>query len=142
MQIEKYLPQRPPVLLIHEVLAFEQDGIVCSVDWKKLSFFQDEMGRLIPSVMPEMITQASAIMNGLNQEGTAGPPGLGMFTALKEFCILGLPIEEAPLRVTVKVDAVLGPHQIVEGRISQGDALLAHGLIFLYNKTESERKSE
>lgn len=122
--IEQYLPHRPPILLVDEIISCNKDGIVCGVNWPQKTFFHQNP----QAAMIEMIAQSSAIMMA---KSAKGKKGLGMLTAVKNFTFFDHP-QPTYIEVEVSIDGELGQHKIVNGIAKQQDKVLAKGRVFLY----------
>ena len=129
----KYLPHRAPILLITEILKHQENSILCEVDCEKASFFYNKEGQFIPSVIPEIIAQAGAVLYGIQNSQT----GIGLLTGIKQFQIHRLPKEKGIFTVYAKVERELGSHQIIYGEVYQYKKLkklVAQGSVSLYIK--------
>jgi predicted hotdog family 3-hydroxylacyl-ACP dehydratase len=134
MMIEDLVPHRYPVLLVEKLISHQKDEIVCQVDWRKAQFFHDRNGDLLAVSMPEMVAQAAALMYGLQTPKQEATPALRMLAAIKQFSFYSLP-EQNVLQVKVRVHTSLGLHQVVYGKIYEGEKLLAEGMVFLFCKS-------
>ena len=122
--IEQYLPHRAPILLVDEIISFDENGIVCGVNWPQKTFFHQNPH----AAMIEMIAQSSAVM--MAKSGN-GEKGLGMLTAIKNFEFFDNP-QQAHIKVEVTIDGELGQHKIVNGIVKQHGKVLVKGRVFLY----------
>lgn len=129
LTVQDYLPQRPPILLIDEILTHRPDYIACKIHWHRHSFFM-EQEEFSSVALIEMIAQSSAILQSLYYAGKGAP---GFLTSVKKFSFYASPMGETPLIVEVQVQSTVGRHQIVQGSIYQETILLAEGLVYLYN---------
>ena len=131
--IEDYLPQRPPILLLENIISIKNDEICCRVNWQQAVFFHDAEGKLIPVAMSEMMAQTAAVMNSVQNYSPKRPDTIGLLTSIKNFHFYSYPEDTPELKVILRQDSRLGKHQIVKGKVYQGDNLLAEGILFLFH---------
>lgn len=132
ISVDNLLPQRPPVLLLDKVLAYDRQSITCRISSKRVQFFLDANGRLLLTALPEMVAQAAAVMNGLLQLQAGENFSRGLVAAIKNFCFYASPQDCNSLQVYVRIDSCIGNHQVVVGEIYQREILVARGSVFLF----------
>lgn len=81
--IADYLPHRPPMLLIDEIVESERDRIVCRTTLHPDCVFALD-GKVHPTAMIEFVAQAAAICVGVQAERDGDPPRLGLIIGCRE----------------------------------------------------------
>ncbi|MDC0674293.1 ApeP family dehydratase [Nannocystis radixulma] len=80
--VAELVPQRPPMLLVDEVLAAGDDAITCAAVVRPDNLFA-VAGRVHASVVLEYMAQAIAAFAGLRARADGQPPALGMIAACR-----------------------------------------------------------
>lgn len=80
--VEDYLPHRPPMLLIDEIVDTTVTGVVCRTTIRPDCVFATD-GIVHPTAMIEIVAQACAICAGTQTRG-GNAPRAGMLVACKE----------------------------------------------------------
>ncbi|WAS97877.1 ApeP family dehydratase [Nannocystis punicea] len=105
--VAELVPQRPPMLLVDEVVAADDDGITCAAVVRADNLFLAG-GRLHASALLEYMAQTIAAFAGLRAREGGQPPALGLIAACR-----GLELHAEHL-------AVGDPLQIVATRVFAG----------------------
>jgi predicted hotdog family 3-hydroxylacyl-ACP dehydratase len=118
-----YIPHRPPMLLIDDIVEVTEDRAVCrSTIHPDCVFARD--GMVHPSAMIEFVAQACAVWVGVtnSREGTA--PQLGFIVACRE---VDLAVNSFAVgdELTITATKVLGQDQLAAftGTVTRGDEL-------------------
>lgn len=123
--VADYLPHRPPMLLIDEIVAFADDRVVCRTKLAPDCVFAVE-GRVHASAMIELVAQACAIYSGLRSARDGEPMRLGLLMGCREitFAVESFAIGE---QLTVAATRVYGHQQMASftGTVHRGDELCA-----------------
>lgn len=81
--VADYLPHRPPMLLIDEIVEVTDQRAICRTTIHPDCVFAID-GRVHPSAMIEFVAQTCAIAVGVLAAREGGPPRLGMIMACRE----------------------------------------------------------
>src|ERR1700690_3252139 len=81
--VADYLPHRPPMLLIDEVVEMVGDRIVCRTTIHPDCVFAID-GQVHASAMIELVAQACAIAVGVRAAREGNPPKLGLIIGCRE----------------------------------------------------------
>jgi len=81
--VADYLPHRPPMLLVDEIVEVSELRAVCRTTIHADCVFAID-GGVHPSAMIEFIAQACAIFVGVRGERDGDPPRLGLIMACRE----------------------------------------------------------
>ncbi len=105
-----YLPHRPPMLLIDEIVEVGELRAVCRATIHPDCVFAID-GVVHPSAMIEFIAQACAIFVGVRGERDGDPPRFGLIMACREvtFAVDRFAIGD---ELTLEVTKVFGQHQL------------------------------
>ncbi|MCY1005241.1 hypothetical protein OV079_06570 [Nannocystis pusilla] len=82
--VAELVPQRPPMLLLDEVVAAGADDITCAAQVRPDNLFVID-GRVHASVLLEYMAQAIAAFAGLRARADHQPPALGLIAACRNF---------------------------------------------------------
>lgn len=105
-----YLPHRPPMLLIDEIIEVNANGGMCRTTIKPDCVFAID-GLVHPSSMIEFVAQACAIAAGVTASRTGGPPRLGFIIGCREvtFDVDTFKVGDV---LTIGITKVLGEQQL------------------------------
>lgn len=122
--ILELIPQRPPFLLIDELVSIENEIITCrfTVPQKHVLV---ENGKLIEAGLLENIAQSAAAGNGYKalQRGFRVPDGF--IASIKNLKIFGLPSANSKLITRVfQLDHIMG-FSLIQGEIRENESILA-----------------
>lgn len=84
--VAELVPQRPPMLLVDEVLAAGDDTITCAALVRPDNLFVAG-GRAHASVALEYMAQAAAALAGLHARARGEAPGFGMIAACRDLVL-------------------------------------------------------
>ena len=119
--VSDYLPHRPPMLLIDDIVEVTDNRAVCRTTIHPDCVFARD-GVVHPSAMIEIVAQACAIWVGVTNSRKGGTPQVGFLVACREvafavdrFCVGD--------ELTIAVTKVLGEDQLAvfSGIVSRGD---------------------
>ncbi|MDC0722709.1 ApeP family dehydratase [Nannocystis bainbridge] len=82
--VAELVPQRPPMLLLDEVVAADDDGITCAAVVHPGNLFLVD-GRVHASALLEYMAQAIAAFAGLGARASGQPPAVGLIAACRNF---------------------------------------------------------
>ena len=120
-----YLPHRPPMLLIDDIVELTSDGVVCRATIHPDCVFAID-GRVHPSAMIEFVAQACAIYAGLVSARDGAPPKHGFIASCREitFAIDSFSVGD---ELTIAATKVFGQeqHAAFTGKVTRRDALCA-----------------
>lgn len=108
--IETYLPHRPPMLLIEDVLAVTDDRFVCRTAIRPDCVFALE-DSVHPSAMIEFVAQACAAGIGVLAARTGDTPKLGLLMGCREiaFSVESFAVGD---ELTITADKLFGQTQM------------------------------
>jgi len=120
-----YLPHRPPMLLIDDIVEVTEDRAVCRTTIHPDCVFAID-GLVHPSAMIEFVAQACAIFVGVRAAQSGGPPRLGLILGCREiaFAVDDFAVGD---ELTVVATKVFGEHQLAafSGTVARGGSLCA-----------------
>jgi predicted hotdog family 3-hydroxylacyl-ACP dehydratase len=123
--VADYLPHRPPMLLIDEIVEVTEHRAVCRTTIHPDCVFAID-GAVHPSAMIELVAQVCAIYVGVRSARDGDPPRLGVITACREisFAVDSFAVGDA---LTITVNKTFGQKQLAAFTcvVNRGDALCA-----------------
>jgi predicted hotdog family 3-hydroxylacyl-ACP dehydratase len=143
-EIEKYLPHRPPMVWIDEVVSFSEKSGECCVRLKADALYMDGNG-LRPTSCLEFIAQAYGFISVCHHIHILDPNSKPLSKAfLASINNAHLPSAEAlsqlragdELSVTVSGVRSMGPIVIFTGRITKGDLLVCEAKMKVFKEYE------
>ncbi len=133
----KYIPQRPPMLLIGALLHYDGTLIRSSYTVEKEGVFvEDEFLREAGIV--ENIAQTAAAGVGYHylEQTEKGAIPLGFIASVRNFEVQGLPRTGEKLTTEVRVEQEVMNMTIVEGKVQRDGELLAKGQVRIFLQEE------
>ncbi|ULQ51479.1 3-hydroxyacyl-ACP dehydratase [Flavihumibacter fluvii] len=122
--IEQFIPQRPPFVMVDQVLYDDELVTRTSFLIKDDNIFL-ENGRLEAAALVENIAQTAAAGAGYKAVQQQRPVQVGFIGAIKGLVVLGLPSPGQQLTTETRLVNTVFNVSIVEGKVCCGDAVLA-----------------
>ena len=120
-----YLPHRPPMLLIDDIVEVTEQRAVCRATIHPDCVFAID-GAVHPAAMIEFVAQACAIYASASSAEDGGPPRLGLIMACREaaFAVDAFAVGD---ELTIAASKAFGGNQMASftGTVSRGGALCA-----------------
>ena len=121
--IVQFIPQRPPVVMIHELIEAEETFAVTSTTVESMNIFFEE-GHLAESGMVENIAQTAAAHAGYQCSLHNLPPPLGYIAAIKNLKIVSMPALHDVIRTTIRVTNQVFNVTIVNAEMRNRDEVI------------------
>ncbi len=118
------LPQRPPIVMIDALTAFDGTHTSTRLTIRPDNFFF-EQGRLTAFGLIENVAQTCAARLGYANYILHRKPRVGVIGALQHFDVLRTPLEGETIRTTVEVEEEVLGITLMKGRVYVGDELIA-----------------
>lgn len=119
--VADYLPHRPPMLLIDDIVDVTADRAICRTTIRPDCVFAIE-GQVHPSAMIEFVAQACAIWAGVTSAREGKPPRLGFIVSCREaaFSVNSFHVGD---ELTIAATKILGEDQLAsfDGTVTRGD---------------------
>jgi predicted hotdog family 3-hydroxylacyl-ACP dehydratase len=123
--VTDYLPHRPPMLLIDQIVEVTELRVVCRTTIHRGCVFAID-GSVHPSAMIEFVAQACAIFVGVRGARDGDPPRLGLIMSCREvtFAVDSFAVGD---ELTIAATKVFGQKQLAAftGTVSRGDVVCA-----------------
>lgn len=129
---DKLVPQRPPMLLIDQLVVRERrdNFSVVSAAVPQGGIFVEKGGRVLPEYFVELVAQAMAAVNGYDGLVDGEKTGRGFLVGIEDFHWLATAEPGEMLRVEMAKVFEFGPVTVMAGKVLNGaDKLLASGEI-------------
>lgn len=125
MTLHDYVPHRPPMLLLDELVTEREDQVVCRATVAEAWPFC-EAGEVNPLVMIELVAQACAVYVGVRARREGNPPQVGMLVGCREAELLA-PRLVVGDELTITARPLFGQVQVTafEGTVHRGAELCA-----------------
>jgi predicted hotdog family 3-hydroxylacyl-ACP dehydratase len=124
------IPQRPPMVMIDQVIDCSDDHVTASLLVDKHNVFLSGGYFSAPGLM-EVMAQSAAVRNGwLSRSATAGKaesPRIGVIGGIKDFRIYRLPLPGETVVAKIRIEHTFGNASVISGRLQCGEDLLAEG---------------
>ena len=134
-QILKYIPQRPPIVMIDRLIEASEKKIVSELTISDSNVFI-EKGHFNESGLVENIAQTAAAGIGYKQISNNNPINLGYIAAIKSLFIYSLPNIGDTLKTTIEVVNEVFDITIVKAVIKCSDKKLAECEMRIFTKLE------
>jgi len=121
--ITKYIPQRHPIVMVHELLEADDDHAVTQLTIEPDNIFVSKEYFSEPGLV-ENIAQTAAMHVGYQCSLKNIPIPIGYIAAVKDLKIQTLPKQNSRITTSVKITNKVLDITVVEGRIEQEGNLL------------------
>lgn len=135
MNIRGLIPHQPPMLLVDRLVHLQGDEAVSETVLGPDSIFLKDDGQIEEAALFEMMAQTFAAGTAARRAGPG--PAAGYLVGLKRLKIHGPAVLGQTLRVEVRVISRVDDFSVAEGRVSQGERLLAAGQITVFVPEET-----
>lgn len=122
--ILRLIPQRPPIVMIEELLEADEDYAVTGLVVKQENIFLKD-GKLQEPGLVENIAQTAAAMTGYGALMNEGPVKTGFIGSVNKLKIYQLPEVGTKLNTTVRILNQVLNVSIIKGEIRSEDQMLA-----------------
>ncbi len=136
---ELFLPQRPPMLLIDELLERDDESSLVSALLPEKGICFDESEGLLPEYFIEVIAQAIAITDGYESLLSGSSIKNGLLVGVDDFYFLTPPPSSGKLLIKVEKTFDFGAIKIFKGQVHCKEVLLAEGVVKVW---EAEEKND
>lgn len=123
-EIEQYIPQRSPIVMIHELAEASEEHAVTHLDVSSENVFVRD-GVLLEPGMVENIAQTAAAQVGYIFKQNNLPIPIGYIAGIKDLVIHGQAPVGSTIKTTVRVLNQVLDVTLVEGQIHLNEKLLA-----------------
>lgn len=130
---ERLVPHRAPMLLVSRLVEIGERSATVEADISSDNIFIESDGRLGEPAYVEIVAQAIAAQHGFRTMGRAGQDD-GFLIGVKDFAVTGSARVGDRLRVNVRKTGKFGDFGIVRGEVLNGEALIAHGEVKIWQK--------
>jgi len=134
--ILQYIPQRKPIVMVHELLEADDDHIVTQFSIEHDNVFLTS-GFFAEPGMVENIAQTAAVHVGYQCSLKQLPIPIGYIAAIKDLKIKALPKENATITTSVKVVNKVLDITVVHGKIEQEGELMCSCEMRIFAKIQS-----
>lgn len=121
--IERYIPQRRPMVMIHTLESADQKTAVTTLTVEADNIFV-ESGLLREPALAENIAQTAAAQVGYVCMQEAKPVPIGYIAAIKDFVVHALPRVNVQLRTSIEVINNVMDITLVRGTIHQNEEMI------------------
>jgi predicted hotdog family 3-hydroxylacyl-ACP dehydratase len=122
--IEKLVPQREPILMVHELIAQEETKTVSHFTVEANNLFV-ENGKLQAPGLTENIAQTAAARAGYVSYSTNEPPKIGFIGAISKLVIHNLPEVGAQIETTIEEISAFMNVSVIRGYNTYKGQMLA-----------------
>ncbi len=134
--ILQYIPQRNPIVMVHELLDANDDHIVTQLAIEPDNVFLAS-GYFAEPGMVENIAQTAAVHVGYQCTLKKLPIPIGFIAAVKDLKIKALPKENSTITTSVKVVNKVLDITVVHGKVEQDGELLCSCEMRIFAKIQS-----
>ena len=135
--ITKYIPQRPPIVMVHGLLEADDDHAVTQFTIEPDNVFISKEYFAEPGLV-ENIAQTAAMHVGYQCAKRNIPIPIGYIAAVKDLKIHKLPKQFSQITTSVKITNKVLDVTVVEGRVEQEGTLLCSCEMRIFAKINSK----
>ena len=135
--ITKYIPQRHPIIMVHELVEADDDHAVTQLTIEPDNVFVTKEYFGEPGLV-ENIAQTAAMHVGYQCALKNIPIPIGYIAAVKDLKIRALPKQNTRITTSVKVTNKVLDVTVVEGRVEQAGNLLCSCEMRIFAKINSK----
>ncbi|MCB0792689.1 MAG: hypothetical protein H6595_09025 [Flavobacteriales bacterium] len=123
-EVLRYLPQRPPIILVDEMLERGPDHIITGITVRPDDLFVED-DHMREGGLIEHVAQSAALGIGLSKAAEAdGAPPIGFIGSVSRLRIARTPRIGERLRTEVRTQHRIGPVEVVQGLVrSNGEEI-------------------
>ena len=121
--IKKYIPQRDPIVMVHELVEADDDHAVTNLMIESDNVFVSNEYFKEPGLV-ENIAQTAAMHVGYQCASKNIPIPIGYIAAVKDLKIFSLPRQNTRIATSVKITNKVLDVTVVEGKVEQDGNLL------------------
>ena len=151
MKIKGLIPHQPPMLLVDQLISFNENEAQTTTIFKPDSIFLNQDGLLDEAIFFEMMAQTFAVLavtrkaarRQMAQSAGAGTPrqlpdpqidkvDVGYLVRVKHLVIHGRAEVETPIETSIKVASMVGSFSALDGSVSQNGRILASGQVTVF----------
>jgi predicted hotdog family 3-hydroxylacyl-ACP dehydratase len=121
--IQKYIPQRDPIVMVHELVEADDDHAVTNLMIEPDNVFVSDQYFKEPGLV-ENIAQTAAMHVGYQCALKNIPIPIGYIAAVKDLKIFSLPRQNTRIATSVKITNKVLDVTVVQGRVEQDGNLL------------------
>jgi predicted hotdog family 3-hydroxylacyl-ACP dehydratase len=134
--IIKYIPQRFPMVMIHDLLEVSEHGAVTQLHILPDNIFIQQ-DKLTEPGLVENIAQTAAAQVGYICAQNKAPVPIGFIAAIKDLEVFKLPLANATITTSVTVKNQVLDITLVEGQVKQNDEVLCRCEMRIFVKVQS-----
>jgi len=127
-----FLPHRPPMCLVDDLLACDDSTCRTTVLVSPQGIMVDAAGLLEPVALVEMIAQSFAAMRGYLDQRNGQPVREGFLVGIRHTELHGAVHAGERLELIVQTSAVVGAFAVAEGVVRRGAEVVASGSLKLW----------
>jgi 3-hydroxymyristoyl/3-hydroxydecanoyl-(acyl carrier protein) dehydratase len=134
--ITKYIPQRQPMVMIHNLLTATEEGATTQLKILPDNIFTENHVLTEPGLV-ENIAQTAAVQVGYICMQRSVPVPIGYIAAIKDLVFYNLPAENSTITTTVKIKNQVLDITLVEGEVTQNDEVLCRCEMRIFAKIQA-----
>lgn len=135
--ITKYIPQRDPIVMVHELVEADDDHAVTNLMIESDNVFVSSEYFKEPGLV-ENIAQTAAMHVGYQCALKNIPIPIGYIAAVKDLKIFSLPRQNTSISTSVKITNKVLDVTVVEGKVEQDGNLLCSCEMRIFAKVNSK----
>ena len=124
LEIQELIPQRPPIVMIDQVIEISESKVVCQFQVKKDNLFIDNGKLIVPGIIENM-AQTIAAGAGYRAKAKNEKVKLGYIAAIKNLNIYALPSVGDSLTTRVQIVNQVFSVTIVQAEVIAGSKSIA-----------------
>lgn len=134
--IIKYIPQRDPIVMVHDLLEAGDNFVVTRLDIEPDNIFVEGDFFAEPGLV-ENIAQTAAVHVGYQCTLKGLPIPIGYIAAIKELKIFRLPLKNSSITTSVRITNKVLDVTVVEGKVEQEGNTLCSCEMRIFAKIQS-----
>lgn len=134
--ILQYIPQRTPIVMVHELLAATDDHVVTQLSIEPENVFLSSGSFAEPGLV-ENIAQSAAVHVGYQCSLKNLPIPIGYIAAVKDLKVFSLPRQNSTITTSVKVINKVLDITVVQGKVEHNGDLLCSCEMRIFAKIQS-----
>ncbi|HAD04626.1 MAG: hypothetical protein A2005_11075 [Desulfuromonadales bacterium GWC2_61_20] len=127
-----FLPHRPPLCLLDELLVCDDSGSRSATQVTATGIMVDAAGALEPVALVEMIAQSFAAMRGYDDQRGGRPVREGFLVGIRHMELHATVSVGDRLEIAVQTSALIGAFAVAEGEVRRGAEVVARGSLKLW----------
>ncbi len=137
---KRFLPHRPPMLFLNEILERNSNSAVASASIGKGNICFSEKGAVLPEYCIEILAQTVAAANGYDAADHHQTPKRGYIVGLEQCSFHHIPSKESVLLTKIAETMTFGAMKVIQGEVIADTAVIATAELKVWEEAQGKEE--